>query len=205
MGCIRHFKGGSRWVPCVLMDTHVCSAGFITLRHLKGVSPTYIERQTFKICVCKHGKFCLCNNGNIWCLIHFATLKHINHIRKVLDCWWYLCHVSPRDSTHFYKVQEILPISVQTLIPLLNYYHSHNQGRIWCLIGRGGELSRQSHPLYFLPLFFEIQTILFLDCFKKNILSFNAHVTDFTKWICHSNFLLVHCFTKSVSTLSFLK
>ena len=108
-------------------------------------------------------------------------------------------------STHFSKVQEILPISVQTLIPLLNYYHSHNQGRIWCLIGRGGELSRQSHPLYFLPLFFEIQTILFLDCFKKNILSFNAHVTDFTKWICHSNFLLVHCFTKSVSTLSFLK
>ena len=32
----------------VLMDTHVCRAGFITLRHLKGVSPTYIERQTFK-------------------------------------------------------------------------------------------------------------------------------------------------------------
>ena len=122
-------------------------------------------------------------------------------------------------TTHFSKVQEILPISVQTLIPLLNYYHSHNQGRIWCLIGRGGELSRQSHPLYFLPLFFKIQTILFLDCLKEKQYQCGHSLYQYLcyrfyrcpwafpplKSICHSNFLLVHCFTKSVSTLSFLK
>ena len=34
-------------------------------------------------------------------------------------------------------VQEIRPISMQTLISLLNYYHSHNRGLMLSLIWQG--------------------------------------------------------------------
>ena len=46
-------------------------------------------------------------------------------------------------------VQEIKPISVQTLISILNYYHSHNWGLIWCLIWRRSKFTRQSRPFTF--------------------------------------------------------
>ena len=64
------------------------------------------------------------------------------HLRKVFE---------GTDESHAMLVQkEIQPISMQTLISILNYYHSHNRGLIRCLIWHG-KFNRQSRPFYFLP------------------------------------------------------
>ena len=68
----------------------------------------------------------------------FWDTLYINHIWCDDIFYWALGNCVRRFlGRHVMVVQEIRPISMQTLISTLNYYHSHNRGLMLCLIWQG--------------------------------------------------------------------